>query len=390
VVKLVGSPVAPGRLRALYFTRATAPLARGALPHHVGLYAIAGGRWIVSWRCPPHRWSCAKNLEQLRALEAGMRIDAAVIDHVPFGVDTAEYLERARAVPVRPEPRMSQKNLVPGRARRELAYRLPGGLSGLAGAALPDLRGRFRAVSEGQAGLGMIPIENSIAGPRRRHPPPAADLGAAHRRRAFFADPFPASGAARRRASETVRTVQSHVHALGQCRKIIRKLGLKASVAATRRGRRARWRSRAILTRASLAPRLAAEVYRLKILAEDVEDEAPQHDAVHHPVQDPGLGGPENGPDRDELRVPGPQPARRALQGLGGFATNGVNMTKLESYMIEGQFFTRPSFTPRWTATRRRDLKRALEELGFFSRELHILGVYPAHPFGKRSGNPRG
>jgi 3-deoxy-manno-octulosonate cytidylyltransferase (CMP-KDO synthetase) len=98
VVKCVGSEVAPGRLRALYFTRATAPHGDGPLYHHVGLYAFrrAALRRFVS--LPPSRLERRERLEQLRALEDGMRIDVVVIDHVPFGVDTADYLERARAV----------------------------------------------------------------------------------------------------------------------------------------------------------------------------------------------------------------------------------------------------------------------------------------------------
>jgi 3-deoxy-manno-octulosonate cytidylyltransferase (CMP-KDO synthetase) len=98
VVKLVGSPVSPRRLRALYFTRATAPYGEGPLYHHVGLYAYRRRALRRFVALPPSPLEVREKLEQLRALEAGMRIDAVVLDHVPFGVDTAEYLERARAV----------------------------------------------------------------------------------------------------------------------------------------------------------------------------------------------------------------------------------------------------------------------------------------------------
>ncbi|HEX8665916.1 MAG TPA: 3-deoxy-manno-octulosonate cytidylyltransferase [Beijerinckiaceae bacterium] len=98
VVKLVGSEVAPRRLRALYFTRATAPWGEGPLYHHVGLYAYRRAALSRFVALPPSPLELRERLEQLRALEAGMRIDAALIDHVPFGVDTPEYLERARAV----------------------------------------------------------------------------------------------------------------------------------------------------------------------------------------------------------------------------------------------------------------------------------------------------
>jgi 3-deoxy-manno-octulosonate cytidylyltransferase (CMP-KDO synthetase) len=98
VVKLVGSPVAERRLRALYFTRATAPYGAGPLYHHVGLYAYRREALRRFVALPPSTLERRESLEQLRALEAGMRIDAMVLDHVPFGVDTPEYLERARRV----------------------------------------------------------------------------------------------------------------------------------------------------------------------------------------------------------------------------------------------------------------------------------------------------
>jgi 3-deoxy-manno-octulosonate cytidylyltransferase (CMP-KDO synthetase) len=98
VVKVVGSPVAPGRLRALYFTRATAPWGEGPLYHHSGIYAYRRAALEKFVALPPSTLEKRERLEQLRALEAGMRIDVTVIDEVPFGVDTPEDLERARAL----------------------------------------------------------------------------------------------------------------------------------------------------------------------------------------------------------------------------------------------------------------------------------------------------
>lgn len=98
VVKIVGSPVSATRLRALYFTRATAPWGEGPLYHHVGIYAwrraalerfVSLGQSVLEKR---------ESLEQLRALEAGMRIDAEIVNSVPLGVDTPQDLERARAL----------------------------------------------------------------------------------------------------------------------------------------------------------------------------------------------------------------------------------------------------------------------------------------------------
>jgi 3-deoxy-manno-octulosonate cytidylyltransferase (CMP-KDO synthetase) len=96
VVKAVGSPVGPDRLRALYFTRATAPYGDGPLYHHIGLYAYRRAALERFVALPPSALEQRERLEQLRALEAGMRIDVVVVDTVPLGVDTPEDLETAR------------------------------------------------------------------------------------------------------------------------------------------------------------------------------------------------------------------------------------------------------------------------------------------------------
>jgi 3-deoxy-manno-octulosonate cytidylyltransferase (CMP-KDO synthetase) len=98
VVKVVGTPVAPGRLRALYFTRATAPAGEGPLYHHIGLYAFRRAALERFVKLPPSLLERREKLEQLRALEAGMRIDVEIVEAVPLGVDTPEDLEKARAM----------------------------------------------------------------------------------------------------------------------------------------------------------------------------------------------------------------------------------------------------------------------------------------------------
>ena len=98
VVKIVGSPLSASRLRALYFTRATAPWGEGPLYHHIGLYAYRRAALERFVALPPSALEVRERLEQLRALEAGMRIDAEIVDTVPLGVDTAHDLERARAM----------------------------------------------------------------------------------------------------------------------------------------------------------------------------------------------------------------------------------------------------------------------------------------------------
>lgn len=102
VVKLVGTEVAPGRIRALYFTRATAPWGDGPLHHHIGLYAFRRAALRRFVALPPSPLERREKLEQLRALEAGLRIDAMVVDTVPLGVDNPAELARARALLDRP------------------------------------------------------------------------------------------------------------------------------------------------------------------------------------------------------------------------------------------------------------------------------------------------
>jgi len=98
VVKMVGSEIAPGHFRCLYFTRATAPWGEGVLWHHIGLYAWRRAALTRFVALPPSPLELREKLEQLRALEAGMRIEAMEVDDVPLGVDTPEDLQRARQV----------------------------------------------------------------------------------------------------------------------------------------------------------------------------------------------------------------------------------------------------------------------------------------------------
>jgi 3-deoxy-manno-octulosonate cytidylyltransferase (CMP-KDO synthetase) len=98
VVKAVGSPIGPRRLRALYFTRATAPWGDGPRYHHIGLYAYRRAALERFVRLPPSPLEIQEKLEQLRALEAGMRIDVTIVDTVPRGVDTPADLETTRQI----------------------------------------------------------------------------------------------------------------------------------------------------------------------------------------------------------------------------------------------------------------------------------------------------
>ena len=238
----------------------------------------------------------------------------------------------------------------------------------------------FAAISEGRATLGMIPIENSIAGR-------VADIHALmpnsglHIVGEYFLPIHFQLMALKGAPLGGLKHVHSHVHALGQCRKIIRRLGLQAHVAGDTAGSAreiAEWGDPA---RASLAPRLAADIYGLDILAEDVEDAA--HNTTRFVVlsKTPALAAPNNGPVVTTFVFRVKNVPAALYKALGGFATNAINMTKLESYMVEGEFTATQFLADVDGHPEDPALRRALEELSFFSREVKILGVYPAHPF---------
>jgi prephenate dehydratase len=207
----------------------------------------------------------------------------------------------------------------------------------------------FAAIASGEAALGMIPIENSVAGRVAdiHHLMPHSGL---HIIAEHFMPVRHQLLAPRGATLAGIKTVESHVHALGQCRKVIRELGIKPVVAADTAGSAREVAEIGDKSRAAIATRLAAEIYGLDILREDIEDE-----------------------DHNTTRF--------IVLSLGGFATNGVNMTKLESYMIEGNFFATQFYADIEGHPEDRSLVFAFEELAFYSKEMKILGVYPAHPF---------
>jgi prephenate dehydratase len=244
----------------------------------------------------------------------------------------------------------------------------------------PTFEDAFAAVSEGQAGLAMIPIENSIAGRVAdiHHLLPTSGL---HIVGEHFLPIHFQLMALPEADLGMIKNVYSHVHALGQCRKIIRKLGLKANVAGDTAGSARQVSEWKDPTRASLAPRMAADIYGLKILAEDVEDES--HNTTRFVIlsKTPQWAPAGNGPTVTSFVFRVRNLPAALYKALGGFATNGINMTKLESYMLEGEFLATQFYAEVDGHPEDQNLKRALEELEFFSRELRIIGVYPAAPF---------
>ncbi|QXX74651.1 prephenate dehydratase [Methylovirgula sp. HY1] len=244
------------------------------------------------------------------------------------------------------------------------------------------------AVLEGVADRAMIPIENSLAGRVAdiHHLLPTAGLYIVGEY--FLPIHFQLLGVKGAKLDD-LNAVYSHVHALGQCRKIIRKLGLTTHIAADTAGSArevAEWQDK---SKASLAPILAAEIYGLDILASDVED------ATHNTTRFIILS---RTPQWPEPQVSGlvttfvfrVRNVPAALyKALGGFATNGVNMTKLESYMVEGEFTATQFLADVDGHPAQPAVSRAFEELAFFCKEFKILGVYPAHDFRITSAQKR-
>ena len=236
------------------------------------------------------------------------------------------------------------------------------------------------AISNGEADLGMIPIENSIAGRVAdiHHLLPHANL---HIIGEYFLPIHFNLMAPKGATLKIVKSVESHIHALGQCRRFIRQHGYKAVIAADTAGAARHIAETSDVTRGALAPKLAAEIYGLDVLAENVEDEA--HNTTRFVIlsRDQKHVAQRDGPVVTTFVFRVRNLPAALYKALGGFATNGVNMTKLESYMIEGNFFATMFYADVEGHPDDRGLAFALEELKFFSRELTILGVYPAHPF---------
>ncbi|WP_370288895.1 prephenate dehydratase [Nocardioides sp.] len=238
----------------------------------------------------------------------------------------------------------------------------------------------FAAVTSGDCDLAMIPIDNSIAGRVAdiHHFLPHSGLhiiGEHFLRIAFDLMVIPGADAS------TIRTVHSHVHALGQCRKVIRELGLTPIISGDTAGAAREVAEAGDPTQAAIAPPLAADIYGLEILRRDVEDE--DHNTTRFVVLSPDFvaAAPDQGPVITTFVFNVRNLPAALYKALGGFATNGINMTKLESYMVGGEFTATQFLAEVDGHPDDPGLKRALEELTFFTTDIRILGVYAADPF---------
>src|SRR3954453_7095203 len=235
----------------------------------------------------------------------------------------------------------------------------------------------FAAVEASEADLAMIPIDTPTAGRGAaiHHCLPSSGLHivAEHFLRIRF-HLMAVPGA----TIDGITTVHSHVHALRQCRKIIREHGLTAVISGDTAGAAREVAELGDTTMAAISPPLAAGIYGLETLAKDVEDE--DHNTTRFVVLSRELveAEPGSGPVVTSFIFNVRNLPAALYKALGGFATNGVNMTKLESYMVGGHFTATQFLAEVDGAPEDPALKGALKELAFFTTEVKILGVYPA------------
>jgi prephenate dehydratase len=266
---------------------------------------------------------------------------------------------------------------------------VPGAYSNLAcRAAFPDMNAlpcpsfedMFAAVHEDRARLAMVPIENSVAGRvadiHHLLPDSGLHIVAEHFQRVNH-QLLGIKGA----KIGDIKTASSHIQALSQCRNNLRALGIKPVVHADTAGAAAELAQRGDRTAAAIASSLAAEIYDLDILKPDMEDAA--HNTTRFVVmaKEPIDPDPAKGPIITSFVFRVRSVPAALYKALGGFATNGINITKLESYMLDGHFSSTQFYADIDGHPDQRPVRLALEELSFFSREVRILGVYPASSF---------
>lgn len=243
----------------------------------------------------------------------------------------------------------------------------------------PAFEDVFAALHDGKARLAMIPIENSVAGRvadiHHLLPDSGVHIIGEHYQRVNH-QLLACKGV----KLEELETVHSHVHALSQCRVLIRELGLTPVIHADTAGAAKELAESGDRKMAAIASTLAADTYGLDILRDNIEDE--DHNTTRFIImtQEPIDPDPKDGPVVTSFVFRVRNVPAALYKALGGFATNGVNMTKLESYMVRGHFVATQFYADIEGHPDQTPVRLALEELGFFSREVKILGVYPASP----------
>lgn len=240
----------------------------------------------------------------------------------------------------------------------------------------------FNAVKSGEAQLAMIPIENTIAGRVAdiHHLLPESGLHIVGEY--FMPIHFQLMVKPGAKIAD-IRTVHSHIHALGQCRNVVREHGWQPVVAGDTAGAARLVAEKADPSMAALAPMLARDMYGLEILMENVEDTDNNVTRFVILSAESVMAPRERAEDLivttfifNVRNLPA-----ALYKAMGGFATNGVNMTKLESYQLEGRFTATQFYADIEGHPDDLNVSRALEELSFFSTKVRVLGAYKAHPF---------
>lgn len=246
----------------------------------------------------------------------------------------------------------------------------------------PSFEDAFEAVEEGAAELAMIPIENSLAGRVSDVHLLLGDTGLAITAEHFL--PIRHALLAPKGATLAgLQRVRSHPMALGQCRLRLRELGLAILAAADTAGAAREIAALGDPTEAALASPLSAELYGLSILEADMAD-AP-HNATRFLVLAREPSARPEGPAMTSFVFQVRNIPAALYKALGGFATNGVNMTKLESYQLDGSFTATRFYADVEGRPEDGPLALALQELSFFASHLRVLGCYPAAPFRRRN-----
>ncbi|MBS0521785.1 MAG: prephenate dehydratase [Proteobacteria bacterium] len=247
----------------------------------------------------------------------------------------------------------------------------------------PTFEAAMAAVQDGKAALAMIPVENSIAGR-------VADLHSLlpHTKLKIVAEHFqrvehclvalPAA------SLKAIKSAKSHVQALSQCRNFLKKHRIEPIVHADTAGAAREIAEIGDASVAAIASSLAARIYGLKVLARNIEDA--DHNTTRMLVfsREPAHPDWRSAPCMTAFLFRVKSVPAALYKALGGFATNGVNIVKLESYLSGPQFEQAQFYAEVEGHPEQRGLELALEELGFFSEELKMLGTFPANPFRRK------
>ena len=238
----------------------------------------------------------------------------------------------------------------------------------------------FEAVVDGKARLAMIPVENSVAGRvadiHHLLPKVRLHIIAEHFQRVDH-HLLAVKGA----AFGDLTHAHSHIHALNQCRRFLRDHGLEPVVYEDTAGAAMKVAALGDKSQAAIASSLAGQRYGLVSLRANIEDA--EHNTTRFLImaREAKMPAPDSGPIMTSLIFSVRNIPAALFKALGGFATNGVNMTKLESYLVGGGFQAAQFYADFEGHPEHKNVRLALDELRFFTREVTILGTYPSHPF---------